>query len=264
MPTQTTDLNTRLKERLIQFSSRMEATIAQGTSFGVDDDEKKSKVGRDAAIAGAGAGAAAGGLYLHGRRVSGGNATGKDAFRVGARDVGNRVAGGVKKVGDMANDARFHGAYRAGAAKDAVKGVVKSAGAKTGGMLSKAGKAVSKAAKRFDTLERMTEFSGKMAQIINFETIDDETVKKRVQKQPAPNHSALVGVGMGTIGAAGGYAGGMHHKAIMKSGKKHAAQIGKATHRGITVAKDGYRATKTKIGAGLRPISSAIVSKFRK
>lgn len=262
MPIQPTNLSVTLKERLVEFSSQLDATIEHGRSFGSDGDMKKSKAGRDAAAAGVGAGAVAGGLYANGRRASGGNAKGMDAVRVGAHDVSNRVMAGAKKVGDAANDARFHGAYRAGAARDAVKGAVKKTGAKAGGLLSSAGKAVSKAAKRFDTLERMTNFSQELDSILNFETIDDATARKPVQKQKAPSKAALITVGAGTL-TTGGIIG-MHHKEISRAGKKAGAQIGKATSRGVTVAKSGYKTASKKIGAGLRPISSAIVSKFRK
>lgn len=239
-----TSLSQRLNERLIELDAKLDATLEVGDNlieFEEGDEKKGSGAGKVAgAAAGAAgvAGAAAGATYLRGKMASGGNAKGKDAFRIGKR---------------------------------ALAGDIRSGGVKAGGLLRKAGVGIAKAAKRFDMLERVNELSARTQNIINFETVDDATVRKPVQKAKAPNHAALVGVGMGTVGAAAGYAGGMRHKGnvkmgkkVLKAGKHHAAQIGKATSRGVTVAKAGYTSAKGKIGATLRPMGGAIVSKFKK
>jgi hypothetical protein len=232
-----------LDQNLIEFDAQLDAMLEQGHNFESDEDKDKgSGVKKAAGAAAIGAGAGAGALYARGRSVSGGNAKGSDAFRIGARDVGNKMAG----------------------AKNAVKGAVKSAGTKTGGFLSKAGKAITKVAKKFDTLEAMTNLSAELDTILNFEVIDDATAKK--PKNPTfkapdgrkPDHrvAAIAAVGAGTVGAAAGYAG-----------TKHSAQIVKAGKRGMTMAKEGYKTGKSKMakaGKGIMAEGSNLLTKLRK
>lgn len=241
-----------IKGQLIELDAQLDATIAMGdgmidvTDFDKGDaaDDKWAKARgerihkRDKAIGTAGAVAGGlgagtlGGAYLRGRKVSGGNAKGMDAMRVGARDVSNKVVGAAKKVGEKAGEARFKGHYYAGAAHEKGKSMVKSAAGAVKKVASKV---------KFDANQAVTDLSAELDAIINFETIDDAAAKKPVQKSKSPMIAGTA-IGLGT-GAAAGHLG-----------TKHAATLGKATSRGISVAKTGYRTGKSKmasIGKGI-------------
>lgn len=223
-----------IKGQLIELDAQLDATIAMGDGMiDVTDFEEKEKKGRaglaaGAAAAGLGAGTL-GGAYLHGRKVSGGNAKGKDAMRVGARDVANKAHAAGKKVADKAGEARFKGHYYAGAAHEKGKKIA-------GEIARRVGKVA-----KFDANQAVTDLSAELDSIINFETIDDATAKKPVQKSKSPMIAGTA-IGLGT----GAVAGHM--------GTKHAAQLAKAGGRGISIAKTGYKTGKSKmasIGKGI-------------
>lgn len=231
-----------IKGQLIELDAQLDATIAMGDGMiDVTEFEEKKPSGRDRASAGLkagataaalGSGALAGGAYLHGRRVSGGNARGKDAMRVGMRDVDNKAHAAGKKISDKASEARFKGHYWAGAAHEKGKSMVKSAA----GAIKKVAKKV-----KFDANQAVTDLSAELDDILNFETIDDATAKKPVQKSKSPMIAGTA-IGLGT-GAAAGHLG-----------TKHAAQLAKAGGRGISIAKTGYKTGKSKmasIGKGI-------------
>jgi hypothetical protein len=239
----TTSFSERFDQQLIELSAFAGATIQQGAQmlgrhdFDSDDKKKGSKLrtAADIGAAGAvGAGAGAVGTYVHGVRKSGGNASGMDAMRVGARDISNKVVG-------------------------ATKAPIKAGGAKLGKFLGKAGRTVAKAAKNLSALDRITEFTREVEQIVNFETIDNATAKKPVNKQPAKSHKWATAVGMGTAAGVGAAAG--HY------GTKHSAQIAKAGKSGVTMAKAGYKTGKSKmasVGKGVMGEMRKVAGKFKK
>lgn len=230
-----------IKGQLIELDAQLDATIAMGDGMiDVTEFEEKQKKGRaglaaGAAAAGLGAGTL-GGTYLHGRKVSGGNAKGRDAMRIGARDVSNKIGGKgeevIDKIKNKAGEARFKGHYYAGAAHEKGKSMAKSAA----GAIKKVVKKV-----KFDANQAVTDLSAELDDILNFETIDDATAKKPAQKSKSP---MIAGTAVGLV--TGAVAGHM--------GTKHAAQLAKAGGRGISIAKTGYKTGKSKmasIGKGI-------------
>jgi len=273
----TISLTDRLNQRLVEFDARLDASLEMGENLiDFDDgDKKKGSAGKTAAEVAGGTAAAGGlgaaGLYAHGRRVSGGNATGKDAFRVGARDISNKASAVKSAIGSKVNDARFYGNYYAGAgaakakqAANATKtGVTKGAGAVKSGVI----KAVKKVRGivKMSALDRLTELAEKADAIINFETIDDATARKPKNpmyiepkgRKPDSKVKAIAAVGAGTaIGAAAGH-----------YGTKHSAQLAKAGSKGISIAKAGYKTGTSKaasIGKGMMSNAGEMIRKIRR
>lgn len=82
----------------------------------------------------AGVAAGAAGVYAHGKRVTGGNATGKDAMRAGARDISSKAhaAGSAAKakVSSAGSAMKAKGIAAVSSVKTGVRGVARKVGRK--------------------------------------------------------------------------------------------------------------------------------------